>query len=215
MRGLVGLHTASSNGDPSCPAWGGRDAGTGVFAVPKLLLLQAGGLQQPWHRAGPAPHLGSPAVIYDSQGPLRQKVYSSRKINSSGKKPQPLEGSHIADGGHREAKSRERYKSLHPSEFSLPDSCASVYRNTGHWRKKIYMQHISAGWSHKQLNVSHRPHPAERKLGLGCRRSADGWPDFQSRNPSKEGFFGSLSLWSSEGQSAHSNYKAHVTRVMF
>lgn len=136
-----------------------------------------------WHRASPTQHLGSPAVIYDSKGLPCQKSIHPEKTNSLGKRPQPWKALTLQTRGCQEAKPRERYKSLHLSEFSLSDSC--IHLHEYRVLEKNHTQHISAGWSHGQLNVSHQPHLAQRKSGLDCRRSADGRPDFGSRNPPK------------------------------
>jgi len=51
------------------PAAQRRDVGTLGIHSPWLLLLRAGGLQQPQHRASAAQHLENPAVIYNNKDP--------------------------------------------------------------------------------------------------------------------------------------------------
>lgn len=118
------------------PMWGGRDMA--CLQPRSSSCCGQEGCNSPGAEPVPLSTWGAPAMIYDKRS-AASKVYSSRKINSlgGGKSLGLWKALTLQIRGHQEAKSRERYKSFHPSEFSLSDLCASVYRNTGRQRKSI------------------------------------------------------------------------------
>lgn len=121
------LRTAQDSGDAG--QWG-----FGVFEVPGPLLLGTGGFEQPWHRASPTQPLGAQRWFTTAKVCCTSTLFI-QKNKQFWKSLSLWKALTLQNRGCWEAKSGVRYKSLHPSEFLLPDSHTSVYRNTGRWRK--------------------------------------------------------------------------------
>lgn len=196
--------------------WGGRGGMQGVFSIPRALLSVGRRAVTALARSRSRSAPGEPSSDLRQQRTAAPKVYSSRKINSLGKKPQPFGRFSLCRSGAVEKLSLGR--GTNPSTPVSFRCLTHVHPFTEirDARENLYAAHLC--WMKSQAVKCVPPAPSCWKEAGAGRQEVSWWVAGLSEQESLKGrFFGSPSLWRSSctQQLQTSCYESHVSNAAF